>query len=120
MDNTTIHLDHWEILLVTTLLIAEEQEAKIILTPEDPLVVRVRFKNDPVSDGEKPAASISVEGNGNDGVLIFSNWNSPLGSATIDPLEFAGDDLGRTIAVQASVWKIGRTHQVLLQFMRRG
>lgn len=117
---STVHLDQWEILLATTILIREGQEAKIVLTPDDPLIVRVRFKSDPTKEGEKPKTTLSVEGEGNDGVLVFANWNNQLGAATKEPLEFAGDDQGRTIAVQASVWKIGETHQVFLQFMRRG
>jgi hypothetical protein len=63
---------------------------------------------------------LSVEGEGNDGALVFSNWNNPLGAATKEPLEFASDDKGRSIAVQCSVWKIGDSHQVFLQFIRRG
>lgn len=120
MNNSIVHLDNWEIIQTTTLLINEGQEAKIVLTPDDPLTVRVRFKNDPSSEGEIPKANLTVEGEGNDGVLLFSNWNNPMGAATKAPLEFAGDDQGRTIAVQCSVWKIGITHQAFLQFMRRG
>jgi hypothetical protein len=119
MPMTTIHLDQWEVLLATTLLMLEGQEAKIVLTPDDPLIVRIRFKTDPPSEGEKPKTTLSVEGGGNDGVLVFANWNNPLGAATREPLEFAGDDQGRTIAVQSSVSKIGDSHQVFLQFLRR-
>lgn len=117
---STVYLDQWEILLATTILIREGQEAKIALTPDDPLIVRVRFKSDPTKEGEKLQTTLSVEGEGNDGVLVFANWNNQLGAATKEPLEFAGDDQGRSIAVQASVWKIGGAHQVFLQFMRRG
>jgi hypothetical protein len=119
MPDTTIHLDQWEILLTTTLLILERQEAKILLTPDDPLVVRVRFETSPPTDGEKSKATLAVSGEGNDGVLTFTNWNNSLGAATREPLEFAGDDQGRQIAVMCSVWKIGECHQAFLQFMRR-
>jgi hypothetical protein len=120
MSMTTIHIDQWEVILVTTLLIREEQEAKIVLIPDDPLTVRIRFKTDPPHDSEKPKTTLSVEGKGNDGVLVFANWNNSLGAATQEPLEFAEDDQGRTIAVLSAVRKIGKSHQVTLQFMRRG
>lgn len=120
MPDATTRLDEWEIIHTTTLLILEKQEAKIILTPEDPLIVRVRFENSPPTDGEKPKSTLSVSGEGNDGVLTFSNWNSSRGAATQEPLEFAGDEQGRQIAVMCSVWKIGVCHQAFLQFMRRG
>lgn len=120
MHMSTVHLDQWEILLATTILIREGQEAKIALTPDDPLIVRVRFKSDPANEGEKPKTTLSVEGQGNDGALVFANWNNQSGAATKEPLEFASDEQGRTIAVQASVWKISDIHQVFLQFMRRG
>ena len=120
MNNASIHLDQWEVILATTLLIREGQEARIVLTPDDPLVVRVRFKSTPPKEGEKPKATLSVEGEGNDGVLTFTDWNNSLGAATKEPLEFAVDDQGRQIAVLCSVWRIGEAHQVFLQFMRRG
>jgi hypothetical protein len=119
MTETNIYLDDWEIIKTTTLLITEKQEAKIILTPEDPLIVRVRFESTPAASGEKPKSKLSVSGEGNDGVLTFSDWNSALGAANQEPLEFAGDDQGRQIAVMCSVWKIGACHQAFLQFMRR-
>jgi hypothetical protein len=119
MDDATIHLDQWEILLTTTLLITERQEAKIVLMPDDPLVVRVRFETSPSVEKEKSKATLSVSGEGNDGVLTFTNWNNQLGAAIKEPLEFATDDEGRQIAVMCSVWKIGECHQAFFQFMRR-
>lgn len=120
MNNVTIYMDHWEVLLATTLLVREGQETRIVMTPDDPLVLRVRFKSTPPKAGEKLKPRLSIEGAGNDGVLTFTDWNNSLGAAIKEPLEFAADDQGRQIAVMCSVWKIGEAHQVFLQFMRRG
>lgn len=120
MPDTTIHLDHWEILLTTSLLIPEGQEARLLLTPDDPLIVRIRFENVPPRDGEPLKTTVSVSGEGNDGVITFTNWNNPFDGVTETPLEFAGDDKGRQIAVMGSARKLGKCHQVFLQFMRKG
>lgn len=119
MSDAIITINEWEILLTTTLLISEGDEAKILLTPEDPLIVRVKIESFEPKEGEKQKATISVSGKDNDGVLLFSNWKSPIGAAIIEPIEIADDDENRTIAVVCSAKKIGICHEVFLQFMRK-
>lgn len=119
MADALITLDEWEVLQTNTLLICEGQEARLIITPEDPLIVRIRFETTPSEDKEPRKSTIEVSGEGNDGCLTFSNWNNSLGAATGSPLEIATDDNGRAIAVMCASKKIGECNEVLLQFMRR-
>lgn len=119
MSAATIHIDQWEILLTTTILLSEGQVGKIIMNPEDPLIVNIRFENSSPAEGEVTKASVSVSGKGNEGWLILKDWNSPLDSATAKPLEFAVEDNGDQIAVMCTARKIGKNHQAFLQFMRK-
>ena len=119
MPDATIKLGEWEILLTTTLLITEGQEARVLLTPDDPLFVRIRFETSLPKEGEPKKTTLSAFGEGNDGGLLFTNWDNPLGAATEQPLEFANDDQGHVIAALCSANRIGKSHQVFLQFMRR-
>lgn len=120
MSVATITINEWEILLTTSLLIAEGEEAKILITPEDPLIIRVKFKSTEPKEGEnqKATASILSDG-GNDGLLLLSNWKSSLGAAITTPMEIAEDDKGYVIAIICSAKRMGNCHEIFLQFMRK-
>jgi hypothetical protein len=114
-----ITIGQWEILLTTSLIIPEGESARLILTPEDPLIVNIRFVTTPEAQDEQQKTTLTASGEGNNGGLLFTNWNNSLGATTALPMEFASDDSGRQIAVMASAKKIGACHEVFLQFMRR-
>lgn len=119
MATLPIAVGQWEILLTTSLLIPEGETARLTLTPEDPLIVNIRFVTTPPPEGEQPKTTLTASGEGNDGGLLFTNWNNSLGSTIALPFEFASDDSGRRIAVMASAKRVGACHEVFLQFMRR-
>ncbi len=121
MTESLIKIDNWEIIYSTTLLMKEGQEAKIILTPEEPLIVKIKFATtlEVNNENNKKGALLQIVGEGNEGSIFLTNWDTHLGASMNEPIEFAHDDQNNQIAVLCTARFVGGIYQASFQFMRR-
>lgn len=117
IENRT-RIGNWEIFHSETLLLLENQQATLILTPDasEPLKLNVKFevRDEPE---RKEKSYVSISGKNNEGGFLFVNWDSPVGALTSEPLVFAKSDQGNTIAAMCHSQRIGKAHKIFMQFM---
>ncbi|WP_429169245.1 DUF6864 domain-containing function [Aeromonas rivipollensis] len=113
-----VEVGNRKVISTNTILIPENETAKIILTPittEPPLFLDVVFEQK--DDAENSLPSCSITGSGQNGVMTFTNWTNNLGSHIMKPIFFATTDGGYHVSCIFIVTKIGNSYRLDIQFM---
>lgn len=99
------------------LFIRDDEEAQITLKLPDseiPLNIKIQFAS---NEDEPDKRRLEVTGDGQDALVIFTNWNSGLGVITQKHVNFAQSQDGDEVSFLASVRKGGKVRELDIQFL---
>jgi hypothetical protein len=65
-------------------------------------------------------STLAFEGKGDHGKVVFRNWQNPLGTCLVDPVQIGQTNSRQPLFFMAASWLIGVTRIVDVQLMAGG
>ena len=99
------------------LFVREDEEAQIVLNlpnSNTPLNIKIQFAS---NEDEPDKRRLEVTGDGQDALVVFTNWNSGMGVITQKHVGFAQSQDGDEVSFLASVRKGGKVRELDIQFL---
>ena len=105
-----------EVIYSTGIIVRNNDEAHIAFIYENERIsLGIRLKRE--DKNEENSSRIEAEVVDNKLVWTFVNWDNPLGTATIEPIEIAKLNDGRSISLMVVCWSIEEISKMNFQFL---